>query len=111
MPCKDCETESKAAQDNQPSMQPAAPYPNQGKGGPHGGRTRDFPTTWDTAPSVPGPMGRMNVGYNHNVVSTEGQWARGELPAMGYGYTFALRRPHLMREPFTNLGSYSFAQG
>lgn len=109
MPCQDC------AHDDQPSMQPAAPYPNDRTGGPHGStpgvRTRDFPTTWDTAPSVMGPMGKMNVGYNHNVVSTEAQWARGDLPDMGYGYRFALRRPHLMREPRTNLGSYDFAQG
>jgi hypothetical protein len=56
-------------------------------------------------------MGRMNPGYNHNVVSTEGQWARGELPDMGYGYQFALARPRFMREPRTNVGSYNFAKG
>ena len=69
-------------------MAPAAPYPDQATGGPHGPtpgvRTRDFSGAWDTSPSVEGPMGRMNPGYNHNVVSTEGQWARGELPDLGY---------------------------
>ena len=58
-----------------------------------------------------GPMGKMNVGHVHNVVSTNGQWARGELPDQGYGYTFALRRPRFMREPMTNLGTYNFARG
>ena len=96
-------------------MAPAAPYPDQATGGPHGPtpgvRTRDFSGAWDTSPSVEGPMGRMNPGYNHNVVSTEGQWARGELPDMGYGYQFALARPRFMREPRTNVGSYNFAKG
>ena len=112
MPCEEC---SKAAQDNEPSMQPAAPYPNQASGGPHGPtpgvRTRDFPVTWDTAPSVPGPMGKMNAGYVSNVTSTEAQWAKGDLPDMGYSYEFALRRPRFMREPMTNVGSYNFAKG
>jgi len=53
----------------------------------------------------------MNVGYVHNVVSTNGQWSRGELPDLGYGYYFALRRPRFMREPRTDLGSYNFAKG
>jgi hypothetical protein len=109
MTCTNC------AHDDQPDMAPAAPYPDQATGGPHGPtpgvRTRDFTQTWDTAPSVMGPMGRMNAGYNHNVVSTEGQWARGELPDMGYSYEFALRRPRFMREPRTNVGSYNFAKG
>ena len=80
-------------------------------GGPTGVRTRDFPVTWDTSPSVIGPMGKMNPGYSHNVVSTNGQWARGELPALGYGYAFALRRPVLMREPGPNLGTVNLAKG
>ena len=80
-------------------------------GGVVGARTRDFPHTWTTSPNVPGPLGPMNIGYVHNVVSTNGQWARGELPQMGYGYAFALRRPRFMREPRTDLGSYSFAKG
>lgn len=97
----------------QPSMAPGAPSP-QTTGGPihtPGVRTRDFPQTWETSPPIQGPMGKMNVGMTHNVVSTNGQWARGDLPDLGYGYAFALRRPHLMREPMTNLGSYNFAQG
>lgn len=84
------------------------------QGGPTGTpgvRTRDFTNTWDTTPSVRGPMGSMNPGYVHNVVSTNGQWARGELPPLGYGYTFALRRPALMREPGTNLGTVNLANG
>lgn len=91
--------------------------PTPAAGGPAGPaatpgmRTRDFTNTWDTAPSVDGPMGSMNAGYVHNVVSTNGQWSRGELPALGYGYTFALRRPGLMREPGTNLGTINLAQG
>jgi hypothetical protein len=56
-------------------------------------------------------MGKMNPGHVHNVVSTEGQWARGQLPDQGYGYTFALRRPRFMREPRTDIGSYNLAQG
>ena len=96
-------------------MAPAAPYPDQGTGGPHGPtpgvRTRDFSQAWDTAPSIMGPMGRMNVGYVSNTESTEAQWARGELPDMGYGYQFALARPRFMREPRTNVGSYNFAKG
>ena len=67
--------------------------------------------TWETSPSIMGPMGRMNVGHVHNVVATEGQWARGELPDQGYGYEFALRRPRFMREPRTDQGTYSFAKG
>ena len=101
--------------DQQPSMSPPPPE-TRPTGGPTGiatpgTRTRDFPTTWDTAPSVYGPMGKMNVGYTHNVVSTNGQWARGELPPLGYSYYFALRRPKFMREPMTNVGSYNFAKG
>jgi hypothetical protein len=108
MACTNC------AHEDQPDMAPAAPMPDSpgGPAGPTPGmRTRDFPNTWDTSPSVVGPMGRINTGYSHNVVSTEGQWARGDLPPLGYGYTFALRRPHLMREPRTDLGTYNFAKG
>lgn len=75
------------------------------------GRTRLFPNTWETSPSVLGPMGKMNAGHTHNVVSSEGQWARGELPDLGYGYQFALRYPRMMREPRTDLGTYNFAKG
>jgi hypothetical protein len=118
MACKNCSpTAPQGTQidDMQPSMVPAAPE-TQPTGGPTGiatpgVRTRDFPTTWETGESVMGPMGKMNAGHVHNVVSTNGQWSRGDLPPMGYGYTFALRRPHLMREPYTNMGSYNFAQG
>lgn len=90
--------------------------PTPAAGGPAGPptpgvRTRDFANTWDTTPSVDGPMGRMNPGYVHNVVSDNGQWSRGELPDLGYGYAFALRRPGLMREPGTNLGTINLAQG
>jgi hypothetical protein len=99
----------------QPSVTGPAPEPmptGGGTGAPTPGmRTRDFPTTWDTSPSVQGPMGKMNPGHSHNVVSTEGQWARGDLPDLGWGYTFALARPRFMREPMTNIGSYNFAQG
>ena len=103
MTCKGC-TEAPAAPDAPVAGGPAGPATP-------GVRTRDFGGTWDTAPSVMGPMGSMNVGYTHNVVSTEGQWARGELPDQGYGYTFALARPRLMREPGTDLGTYNFAKG
>lgn len=93
----------------------AATPPDIEDGGPTGAtpgvRTRDFPVTWDTSPSVMGPMGKLNPGYSHNVVSTNGQWSRGELPPLGYGYTFALRRPVLMREPGTNLGTVNLANG
>ncbi len=78
---------------------------------PGGHSTRDFERTFDTSAGVPGPMGLMNTGYVHNVVSTNGQWSRGELPDLGYGYAFALRRPKFMREPRTDLGSYNLARG
>ena len=102
MTCHNCDTEA-----------PGAPAPSAGgpAGPTPGQRTRDFSGAWDTSPSVQGPMGKMNVGYVHNVVSTNGQWARGELPDQGYGYTFALARPRFMREPRTDVGSYNFAQG
>jgi hypothetical protein len=76
-----------------------------------GHSTRHFDRTYSESPSVQGPMGLMNVGYVHNVISTNGQWGRGELPDLGYGYAFALRRPKFMREPRTDLGSYNLAQG
>lgn len=113
MTCKGCADADMGTQIDdtlQPSGVPAAPSAPPSGGGT-GVRTRDFPMTWDTTPSVQGPMGSMNPGYSHNVVSTEGQWARGELPDMGYGYTFALRRPRLMREPGTNLGTVNLANG
>jgi hypothetical protein len=104
-----------------PASQPNPSVTNLGdtvdpawQGGPTGVpgvRTRDFEQTWDTTPSVMGPMGKMNPGYTHNVVSDNGQWSRGELPDTGYGYTFALRRPRLMREPGTNLGTVNLANG
>ena len=80
---------------------PAAPAPDS-SGGPAGAATpgvrcRAFPVTWEPSQPVMGPMGRMNAGHVHNVVSTEGQWARGKLPDQGYGYTFALLRPRFMR--------------
>lgn len=105
MTCTNCSHESTDPGD----------VPTDDTGGPHGPtpgvRTRDFGPTWDTSPSVGGPMGAMNVGYVHNVVSTNGQWSRGDLPDMGYGYAFALRRPGLMREPGTNLGTVNLAEG
>ena len=116
MPCKDCAAHDAAVGvgEMQPDMAPSAPRPDGigGPGGPTPGvRTRSFENTWDTAPSVQGPMGRMNVGYVSTTTSSEAQWARGELPDMGYGYQFALARPRFMREPRTNLGTYSFAKG
>jgi hypothetical protein len=118
MACKNCGPTAPGGtqiDEMQPSMVPAPPEPRP-TGGPTGiatpgVRTRDFVNTWDTAPSVMGPMGKMNVGYVHNVVSTNGQWSRGDIPDMGYGYTFALRRPKFMREPRTDLGTYNFAKG
>ena len=115
MPVTPAHPDTMPSDANQPSF--ASPAPSPAPHGPATGdptpgvRTRDFPNTWETAPSVVGPMGKMNPGVVHNVVSTEGQWARGDLPDMGYGYTFALRRPRFMREPTTNRGSYNFAQG
>ena len=111
MTCENCSHDV-----GQPSHAPATPdAPDSASGGPAGPtpgtRTRDFTNTWDTSPSVMGPMGKQNVGYVHNVVSTNGQWSRGELPALGYGYTFALRRPSLMREPGTGLGTVNLARG
>jgi hypothetical protein len=92
-----------------PGVEPSEPDAMVTAQGAHS--TRSFARTFDTSPSVAGPMGPMNPGHVHNVVSTEGQWARGELPDQGYSYTFALRRPKLMREPRTDLGSYWFARG
>lgn len=93
----------------------APPAPTPTAGGPAGPtpgqRTRDFDGTWDTSATVPAPMGGRNPGHVHNVISTNGQWARGELPDMGYGYAFALARPRFMREPRTDIGSYNLAQG
>ena len=103
MTCKGC-TEAPAAPDAPVAGGPAGPATP-------GVRTRDFTNTWDTGATVPGPMGGRNPGHVHNVVSTEGQWARGQLPDQGYGFTFALRRPGLMREPGTDLGTYNLAQG
>jgi hypothetical protein len=85
------------------------PDPRAGMPGAH--TTRNFDFAYDTPPSVGGPLGPMNVGYSNNVVSTNGRWSRGELPDLGYGYAFALRRPRLMREPRTDIGSYNLARG
>jgi hypothetical protein len=85
--------------------------PDQNAGMPGAHSTRNFGFTYEPSPSVGGPMGPQNIGYSHNVVSTEGQWARGELPDLGYSYAFALRRPRLMREPRTDIGSYNLARG
>jgi len=87
------------------------PHPDDAPPGGNGSRTRSFAFTYDTPPSVGGPLGPMNIGYVHNVVNSDGQWARGELPDLGYGYAFALRRPRFMREPRTDLGSYNFSRG
>jgi hypothetical protein len=113
MSCKNCGPGNPGGAD-QPSHAPSAPLPDApgGPAGPTPGqRTRDFGATWDTSPSVAGPLGAMNDGNVHNVVSTNGQWARGEIPDLGYNYSFALRRPGLMREPGTNLGTVNLAQG
>lgn len=100
-------------QDLEPDVPDAGGFVEGGAAGADYGAhtTRSFQRTFDTSPSIQGPMGKMNPGHVHNVVSTNGQWARGELPDLGYGYTFALRRPRLMREPRTDLGSYNFARG
>jgi hypothetical protein len=74
-------------------------------------RHRDYDFTYTPTSSVAGPMGPMNVGYVHNVVSTNAQWTRGDLPDMSYGYAFALARPRFMREPRTNVGTYNLAKG
>lgn len=73
--------------------------------------TRVFGWSYDTSPSVTGPIGPLNQGYVHNVISTNGQWSRGQLPDLGYGYAFALRRPRFMREPRTDLGTTNLARG
>ena len=96
-------------------IEPDTPEPvaHGGEGLPvgMGHSTRSFPFTYEPSPSVGGPLGPMNVGYTHNVVSDNARWSRGELPDSGYGYAFALRRPRLMREPRTDLGSYNLARG
>src|ERR1700678_2968748 len=79
--------------------------PDPGAGMPGAHSTRSFDFAYEPVSSVGGPLGPMNTGYTKNVISTNGQWARGELPDLGYGYAFALRRPRLMREPRTDIGS------
>lgn len=103
MTCQNCNDPTAPDAPNETAGGPAGPTPGQ--------RTRDFSGTWDTSPSVMGPMGKQNIGYVHNVVSTNGQWSRGELLDEGWGYTFALARPRLMREPGTDLGTVNLARG
>jgi hypothetical protein len=100
-------------QDLEPVTPDAGGFVTGGNADPYGGAhsTRRFERTYSESPGVQTPFGLMNTGYVHNVVSTNGQWSRGELPDLGYGYAFALRRPKFMREPRTDLGSYNLARG
>lgn len=107
---------SDPAESLQPSGVPGAGMVGSGPTGTPGpqippSRTREFPPCYDTSPDVPGPLGPLNTGYVHNVVSDNAMWARGDLPPLGYNYAFALRRPRFMREPRTDLGTYYLAKG